>query len=188
MEMFKSFITTLVTTLIFITAIELVGPDNSMKKYLKFVMGLILIAVMLNPIIKFFTQGETAITSVIEKYDKEITEGSTEESNGVEVKALREKSFKDNFNKNCINKLTKEFKDMTFESEIDCKVNFDEMTFEVNELRVGVSDKGIKKVEEVDLSHDVQKSNVEDSTQKEIKNFLADELEISKDKIVVYYM
>ena len=35
MELIKGFITTLVTTLIFITAIELVGPDNSMKKYLK---------------------------------------------------------------------------------------------------------------------------------------------------------
>ena len=51
MELIKGFVTTLVTTLIFITAIELVGPDNSMKKYLKFVMGLILVAVLLNPIV-----------------------------------------------------------------------------------------------------------------------------------------
>ena len=69
MELIKGFITTLVTTLIFITAIELVGPDNSMKKYLKFVMGLILVAVLLNPIVKFFTEGGTALTSIIEQYD-----------------------------------------------------------------------------------------------------------------------
>ena len=75
MELIKGFVTTLVTTLIFITAIELVGPDNSMKKYLKFVMGLILVAVLLNPIVKFFSQGETVLTSIIDQYDKEIEEG-----------------------------------------------------------------------------------------------------------------
>ena len=34
MEILNKFIISLVTAIIFITAIELVGPDNDMKKYL----------------------------------------------------------------------------------------------------------------------------------------------------------
>ena len=184
MELIKGFVTTLVTTLIFITAIELVGPDNSMKKYLKFVMGLILVAVLLNPIVKFFSQGETALTSIIDQYDKEIEEGISKDDTTIATQELRE----DNFNKNCINKLSKEFKDMTFESDLDCTVDFDNMTCQINELRIGISEKGVKKVKEVKIGEEEKEVKEEDSTQKEVKDFLSDELEISKDKIVVYYL
>ena len=56
MEYLNNFIITLVATMIFMTSIEIIAPDNSMKKYIKFVLGLILISVMINPIIKFFTE------------------------------------------------------------------------------------------------------------------------------------
>lgn len=188
MELIKGFVTTLVTTLIFITAIELVGPDNSMKKYLKFVIGLILVAVLLNPIVKFFSQGETVLTSIINQYDKEIEEGINKDEAAIATQELREESFKDNFNRNCINKLSREFKDMTFESDLDCTVDFDNMTCQINELRIGISDKGVKKVKEVKIGEEEKEIKEEDSTQKEVKDFLSDELEISKDKIVVYYL
>lgn len=189
MELLKNFVITLVTTLIFMTAIELIGPDNSMKKYLKFVMGLILIAVMLNPIIKFFSDGQTVVTNVIDKYGKEIDEKKIKDDDKEKEQYLKEKSFKDNFNKNCENLLSKEFKNMTFKSEIDCNVNFNKMNFEVNELKVYVSGKGVKKVEKVEIGKDgTQKEKIEDSKQKEIKDFLGDELGISSEKILVYYI
>ena len=53
MEYLNNFIITLVATMIFMTSIEIIAPDNSMKKYIKFVLGLILISVMINPIINF---------------------------------------------------------------------------------------------------------------------------------------
>ena len=71
MELVNNFVVTLVTTLIFITAVEILGPDNSMKKYVKFVLGLILISVLLSPIIKFFSKGEGVVTMAIDKYEKE---------------------------------------------------------------------------------------------------------------------
>ena len=51
MDEIKGFIITLVSMIILISAIELIAPDNSMKKYLKFVLGTILIAVMISPIV-----------------------------------------------------------------------------------------------------------------------------------------
>ncbi len=58
MELLNKFVITLVTILIFITAVEMIAPDNSMKKYLKFVLGLILITVILNPILTIILNGE----------------------------------------------------------------------------------------------------------------------------------
>ena len=60
MEYLNNFIITLVATMIFMTSIEIIAPDNSMKKYIKFVLGLILISAMINPIIKYWgrTRGD----------------------------------------------------------------------------------------------------------------------------------
>ena len=188
MELINNFVVTLVTTLIFITAIEILGPDNSMKKYVKFVLGLILIAVLLSPIINFFSKGEGVVTKAIDKYEKEITNSSTKEKNTQEKDKLREESFKDNFNKNCVSLLNNKFEDYDFKSEIECDVDFTDMTFKVNKLIIGVQKKGIKKIEEVDLSKDKSKENNEDSIQKEIRKFLSEELKVEEEKIQVYYL
>ena len=74
METLKEFVITLVTTMILITAVELIAPDNSMKKYLKFVLGLILIVVILNPILKFFNVGENELKNSISSYEKNLKE------------------------------------------------------------------------------------------------------------------
>ena len=77
---------------------------------------------------------------------------------------------------------------MNFESDLDCIVDFDNMTCQINELRIGISEKGVKKVKEVKIGEEEKDVKEEDSIQKEVKDFLSDELEISKDKIVVYYL
>ena len=191
MELIKEFVVTLVTTLIFITAVEIIGPDNSMKKYLKFVMGLILISVIINPVIKFLTNGESIITSAIVKYEQDISTKTNENEKKSEDINSKEISFKENFNKNCVNLLSKEYKGMDFESDIDCEVDFQNPKLEVKELKVGVKEKGIKKVpkiKSVNINQDKEDEVAEDDTLKNIKSFLSDELNISTEKIVVYYM
>ena len=84
MEYIKSFIETLVTIIILFSAIELISPNNSMKKYIKFVLGLILIVVMLSPIIDFFTEGEDKSVSTIKEYEN-ILSTDTKTSSDVAV-------------------------------------------------------------------------------------------------------
>ena len=85
MEEIKGFVITLVTMLILISAIELISPENSMKKYIKFVLGCILIAVMISPLINFLGDGEELLVNKIDSYlsmpkeDKEVS-SSFEES------------------------------------------------------------------------------------------------------------
>lgn len=187
MEILKEFVVSLVTTLIFMTAIELIGPDNNMKKYLKFVLGLILVAVILNPIVDFLTKGEGYLTKTVDTYAKEITTGikeSTQDGNE-EKNKIKEENFKDNFNKNCESTLNKEFKDFTFESHVDCAVNFTDMSMEIKSLKIYAKAKGVRKIEKINIGE--SRGDEDDETKIKIKDFLSSELKIDRDKIQVNY-
>ena len=187
MEVLNEFVVSLVTTLIFMTAIELIGPDNDMKKYLKFVLGLILVAVILNPIIDFLTNGEGYLTKAVDTYTNEITSEIKDSDKGRKEEniKLREENFKENFNKNCENTLNNKFEDYTFESNVDCNVNFTDMNMEVKSLKVYAKAKGVRKIEKIQIGEDCEKED--DNTKESIKEFLSNELKIPKDKIIVNY-
>ena len=53
-EGLKVWVTNITIAIFFITAVEMILPDNSMRKYAKFVLGLMLIVVIINPIMKIF--------------------------------------------------------------------------------------------------------------------------------------
>ena len=108
MEYINNFVITLVATMIFMTAVEIISPDNSMKKYIKFVLGLILISVMINPIVKFFTGGEQELVNTIKSYESMFYEGTTSENEDSISKSQIE-SFKNNLNSNCDILLKEEF-------------------------------------------------------------------------------
>ena len=78
-----------------------------MKKYIKFVLGLILIVVMLNPIIDFFTEGKDKIVSTIKEYEG-ILSTDTETSSDVAASNEVEDVFIENLNKNLENKYNRE--------------------------------------------------------------------------------
>lgn len=193
METLKEFVITLVTTMILITAVELIAPDNSMKKYLKFVLGLILIVVILNPILKFFNIGENELKNSIGSYEKKLKEKESDNDINVDSNKLREESFKNNFNKNCENMLKNEFKDMEFKCEVDCNVDFKGVKFDISSINVYIKDKKVKKVVnvekvEIDTSKESKKKENKNEEYKDVVNFLKSELEISENKINIYKM
>lgn len=193
METLKGFVITLVTTMILITAVELIAPDNSMKKYLKFVLGLILIVVILNPILKFFNVGENELKNSISFYEKNLKEKESDNDINVDSNKLREESFKNNFNKNCENMLKNEFKDMEFKCEVDCNIDFKGVKFDISSINVYIKDKKVKKVVnvekvEIDTSKESKKKENKNEEYKDVVNFFKSELEISENKINIYKM
>ncbi|OPF51592.1 stage III sporulation protein AF [Clostridium baratii] len=193
METLKEFVITLVTTMILITAVELIAPDNSMKKYLKFVLGLILIVVILNPILKFFNVGENELKNSISSYEKNLKEKESDNDINVDSNKLREESFKNNFNKNCENMLKNEFKDMEFKCEVDCNVDFKGVKFDISSINVYIKEKKVRKVVnvekvEIDISKESKKKENKNEEYKDVVNFLKSELEISESKINIYKM
>jgi len=191
----KNIVITLVTMLIFISAVELISPNNKMKKYIKFILGLILISVILNPIIEFISNGEKNVAGSIESYEEVFSQNKDkaylddiEYSKANEGKGdNRKKAFINNFNKNCDSLLKNQFKNMTFKSEIDCDVNFTDITLNVKKLKIGVGETKVNKIKKIVIGD--KKQNNEQELNKEypeIIEFVAKELSIPKEKIEVY--
>lgn len=194
-ETLKGIVTTLVTILIFISAVELISPNNKMKKYIKFVLGLILISAILNPILQFISKGEKNISQGIEKYETVFSENqnkiNSDNSNAINSKEdkndARKKAFIKNFDENCDNLLKNKYKDMNFKSDIDCDVDFTNINFNIKKLRIGVEDNKISEIKKVEINGKDQESTEDENKEYEdIINFVSDELSVSKDKIEVY--
>ena len=188
-ESLKGLVTTLTSMLVFIGAIEIIAPDNKMKKYIKFILGLILITVILNPILNFISNGEENILSRLSKYERSIP---NEEVYKEDINVFNNKkndneaiknTFIENFNKNCDKLLKDKFKNMTFKSEVECDVDFNSMSYDIKKLKIGINDNKVKKIE-IGIERDNKR---EDSDEyEEVVDFISDELEISKEKIEIY--
>ena len=192
MEYINNFVITLVATMIFMTAVEIISPDNSMKKYIKFVLGLILISVMINPIVKFFTGGEQELVNTIKSYESMFYEGLTSENEDSISKSQIE-SFKNNLNSNCDSLLKEEFSDKDFKSNVECEIDLENMTYSIESLEVGVKDGGIKLVDniKIDINEESEQAVSNDGTvenEEEIKNYLSEVFKIPTDKIKLYSM
>ena len=189
MELLNKFVVTLVTTLIFITAVEMIAPDNSMKKYLKFVLGLILITVILNPILTIILNGEEELKDVISSYEREYNTDKKDEKDSENIIKIKEESFKENFNKNCESMLKQEFKDLEFKCDVDCLVDFNDNNFTINKLNIEIKDKRVKKVEKiekVDINSNKDKGNKANKEYKDVVRFISKELNIDENKIDIY--
>lgn len=189
MEEIKGFVITLVTMLILMTAIEFIAPDNNMKKYLKFVLGLILISVMLSPIISLFSNGEENISLQIQKYIKLTENESVEVSKDYKISS--ESAFKENLEQNCNILLKEKFADKEFVSDIDCKVDMDNINYSIDKVQVGVKNKDVSKIQKIIINSQEDSKSVSSQEEKvnnedEIISYLSEALNVSKDKIEVY--
>ncbi|MBE6090652.1 stage III sporulation protein AF [Clostridium beijerinckii] len=193
MEALKKFVITLVTVLIFMSAVEMIAPSK-MKKYIKFVLGLILITIILNPILQIVEGGEKNFTDVINNYEQAFSK-DRDTANFDSIDTLsksntddgRKKAFVANFNKNCDNILKNNFKDMNFKSEVDCDVDFSKVAINVKKLRIGVSSNKINKIKKIVISKGADENNEgKNAEYSEIADFASNELNIPKEKIEVY--
>lgn len=189
MEYIKSFIETLVTIIILFSAIELISPNNSMKKYIKFVLGLILIVVMLNPIIDFFTEGEDKIVSTIKEYEN-ILSTDTKTSSDVAVSNEVEDVFIENLNKNSAAELAEAFPDYTFVFNIDCNIDLSNYSYNISHAKIGISTgkiQDVEKIEKVEISNDNQtESKVYSDDEQKIVSYVSNMLGVSEEKIEIY--
>lgn len=194
-EALKNIVITLVTVLIFISAVEILSPNNKMKKYIKFALGLILISVILNPIINLLSNGQKGIADSIKNYEEMFSkDGSKLNLDSVSTLSSNDKQdnkkqiFIDNFNKNCDNLLKNKFKDMTFKSQLDCDVDFNKLNLNIKKLKIGVSDNKINKIKKVVVNKEKTNAKEENDKYSEIINYISNELDVPKEKIEVYQL
>ncbi|MCM8711041.1 stage III sporulation protein AF [Clostridium sp. SYSU_GA19001] len=191
-EELRTWIISICTAVIFITAVEMVMPNNSFKKYTKFVLGLILITVLINPIIKLFDRNfniDDYANKAVQYFDQKGYEQNFEKykensmTNTLNI-------FKLNLENQCEKKLKEKFPKNNY--KVDAAVGYDESNNSVfiKNLKIGLQDGKVEKVKKVEVS---TKSDLENSVQvlndeksRLLKDYLSKELGVSSDVIEVY--
>lgn len=193
MEILKDWVSDICVSILFMTAVELVLPENSIKKYSKFVLGLIFIVVVINPFISFIKQDGNLYKDITLNEDYVNKFGDYIENNlGEYTDRIKEgtiKSFESNLSRNCVNLLKNNFKRNGF--EVSVSVSYEGENFKINEVNVKVNDsiiKDIEPIEEVVINRKRNniKNNKDNSLSREIKKLLSKELNISENIINVY--
>lgn len=187
----RNWIVNISTVVLFITAVEMLLPNNNLKKYAKFVMGLILMVTLINPLIKLIDK-DFNINKYSHEFSKEIDNNASKESFS-QYKEKNIEKTKENFNKNLQEVVDKKLKTKFPKGKfkVNTKIGFNKKNnnFTVEGVNVSFKDKRIEKVKKVEVNINKNEKNLEeDQLSKDIKNYLSEELGISQDIISVNKM
>ena len=182
----------LVVSLIIVTIIEMILPENKTKKYVKTVMGVYIIFCIISPFIN--AQEVSAILKNTQKQMEKIQIDNqvaiNQEENNVEALYIQE------FEKD-IKKKVEELGYKVKQCSVDIDITATKQSAGVKGIYLKIEDKNIKNpnieiedVEKVEISiNEKEVVNNKSDTEKgnKVKEFLSDYYEISKDKIEVIY-
>ncbi|MBI6873045.1 stage III sporulation protein AF [Clostridium aciditolerans] len=193
LQVLREWLIGICTAVFFITAVEIILPDNSLKKYAKFVLGLILITVFINPLIKVFDRNfdiNTYTSNAIQSLDAKKTENEFQKYKEKNIKDTLE-VFKLNLQTNCEKKLKEKYPDSNYKVQVDASYDDNNDKLVIKDIKVGVKDGSIERIKKIKIGDD---SKTVDNGDKEINNeksqaikkYLGDELNVSKDVIQVY--
>ncbi|BDB01730.1 stage III sporulation protein AF [Clostridium botulinum] len=193
LQWLKEWITNIAVAVFFITAIEMLLPKNNIKKYGKFILGLILITVILNPIIKIFNK-DYNISQYVEK--------ATASFNNVDYKSDFDKykkknreetlnNFKANLQNQTKKKLEEKFPENKYEINVEIAYDEEKDNLEIKSMDVGVKGNKIEKIKKVSkINIGSNENGKEDKKSFEgegkIKQFISNEFKVSSEVIKVY--
>jgi len=167
-------------------------PSNNLKKYSKFVLGLILMTVLMSPILKLFDKNfdintylQTASSSIESKSNTANLEKYKDSSLQDTVNA-----FKTNLQTSIAKQLKQKYLDKQFKVEVSA--TFDDQTdnFNISKVKVGVMDGNVEKIKKVvigDNSNLVSSdANADDAASISMKQYLGSQLSLDTSKIQIY--
>ncbi len=140
MDFIRTWASNICATLIFITAVEIILPDNGIKKYCKLVLGLILMIVVINPLVNLLSNGISTTMRLDGYMDYSASSTSLEEYEKKNTSATESK-FNYHLKLSLEDSLGKEFEDMDFEVEVSSQYVRSDNSFLIKEVSVGYRDK-----------------------------------------------
>ena len=191
-EGLKGWIINICTAIFFITAVEMLLPNNSLKKYAKFVLGLILITVVISPIIKIVNKdfnindyANNASSFVNNKsYNKNVTDYKEENLKNTLA------AFKTNVQTSCEKELKTKFPSYDYKVLLEVQYDSAKENFIIKSVKVGIKNNGVEKIKKVDINlkknitDDIK--NTKEDSYPEIVDYLSKNLNISKNIISTY--
>lgn len=190
MDALRGWIVSVCTTVFFITAVEMLLPDNSLKKYSKFVLGLILMTVIINPLVRLLNQG-AEITAFMNDAAISVEKQFSNSDSRLKENSIRDtlNVFKMNLEQLCIDKL--KLKYPSDAAQVFAEVYYDDNSeeYKIKSIKVSMDNRSIRKINKVEIRTNTtaNKDNIDDSKYGlEVKDYLSTVLELPEDKILVY--
>lgn len=179
MDGIKTWVISISSVLIFITAVEMILPDNDIKKYAKFVFGIIIAITVITPLINFIYKGPDEFQRQLNNYIEHDLEQSAQA-----VPTYTNVPFNQKMEDSIKHILKDKYPDNNFEVKYEGEVSKEDYSVCTNYVEVSVGYKGIKPIKDVELSKD------EDYNEEfnEIRDYLAQVLKVDKDKIKIIEM
>lgn len=181
----------IVVFFIIITLIELIMPKGKLKRYMNFIIGLILIFMVISPFLKLFSIDFKLEDSRIDQYQKQeiydidFTKEQTERIEDLYIEKIDSE----------INKLIEKQSEYKVKNS-NINIDKDEENFgEVNSINIELTqknnvneDKKIKKINISKINDKKQENNIEEDQKqfKSLKKSISEELDISMDLITIY--
>lgn len=174
----------------FIIAVEMILPNNSLKKYAKFVLSLILMIIVINPLLKLYNNN-LDIDQYVNKASKYVENKKNDDNVETYRTQNREttlSTFKANLENNCEKYLKDKYPQSSY--KVTMEISYEKESILIRSVKVGVNDNRIEKIKKVEINgknNASQKNNIiKDERSRTIINTLSEELKVSKDVIVVY--
>ncbi|WBW95330.1 stage III sporulation protein AF [Oceanirhabdus sp. W0125-5] len=191
-ELIKEWIISICTMIVIMTGVELILPNNKLKKYCKFVMGLILMLVIINPII-IALKPSSAINVNFDEFNYEFQERDTYEYEKYRDKNIDRtlKVYRNNIEKECLKSLKEEYPDTKFSMDIEVSYDDSEGMFVIDEIAIGVNgNSSIKRVKPVVISKNKSVENENENKNNEnlnkIKKHIGKLLDLEEKAVKVY--
>ncbi|MBK5241307.1 stage III sporulation protein AF [Clostridium sp.] len=191
-ELLKVWVTNITIAVFFITAVEMILPDNNIKKYAKFVLGLILIVVIINPLMKILDKNFDLYS-----YSNKATSYMESSTPATDIKKYKDiniiktsDNFKNNLEKECITDLQEAFPENKYNADIEIVYDDSDSQFNINKMEIGIAEGGVKNISKIKIdttSVNASKRTILNGEEGDkIKSRLSSKFQISKDVIIVY--
>ena len=191
-EALKAWIVNITIAVFFTTAVEMILPDNNMRKYAKFVLGLLLIVVIITPLIKVFDKNfdfYSYSNKAISYLDNNTTDRDIKKYKNSNIVNTIE-NFKKNLEKECITNLEETYPENKYNASIEIIYDDKSGIFNISKVEIGITGKGVKKIKSIEIrtkSVTAPKENIIQGEEAEkIKKTLSSKFQISTDIITVY--
>jgi len=191
-DLLKVWITNITIAVFFITAVEMILPDNSMKKYAKFVLGLLLIVVIINPIIKIFDKNfdlgsySSKATSYMESKDSQSNIQKFKDSNI----ANTTENFKKNLETECIANLEEAYPENKYDADVDIVYDSKNQIFNINSVQIEIVEGGISNIKNIEINTESvsapRKKIILSEQGNKIKKLISNKFKINDDIITVF--
>lgn len=182
MENIKSYILIIAVAIVFFSTVRLLLPNDSLKKYINLVFGLLLIGIVIDPITKFMLNIsiDKEVNEFYNNLEKKYS-NTTLNTYAKKDKDLTITTFKNNLDESIKNLLKKNFQDIEF--EVDTKIQYKDKEVLIEDVSVTYYSGIVKPIEKVTIGDTREKKEVLDKEGADIKKFLCDELKIESNKI-----